>query len=68
MSHLTSLPGIRYTTCVTADRKTFTHMCFFQDEAAQPGLFGLQQFKDFQVSRAGCGARSGVTDRPAVLF
>ena len=37
-------------------------MCFFQDEEAQPGLFGLEEFKSFQVRVLWCGIQSsGVT-------
>ncbi len=41
-------PGINYTSCMSADGKTFTHTAFFKSEEDEKVLFALASFKLFQ--------------------
>jgi hypothetical protein len=51
-------PGINYTTCLTADNKTFIHTAFFNEDEDQKFLNELPSFKDFQVQLKAGGLES----------
>ncbi|NQX54154.1 hypothetical protein [Pedobacter panaciterrae] len=43
--------GIRYSSYLAEDGKTFTHISIHKNEAAQQNLFNLESFKSFQKER-----------------
>ena len=49
------IPGIRYTSCLKADGKTFIHTLFFKSDEDQKTLSQLPSFKHFQAELQASG-------------
>lgn len=54
-------PAIRYTSFVSEDGKTFTHMSAFKSEEAQRQFLSLPSFKSFQQERDASGLEFSAT-------